>query len=240
MDNSQFLNVLKHSFMKYLDTGARSNEKLKILHGAISEDLSAKLQAGKDTMATYSVASLGFKTGREGRVKGRYVDKTVDITVSKDGLPISSVAVKFVMSNYMQNSNNYFENMLGETANIRCNGIPYFQIFVIPDKVPYFDISRKITKWESINDHNLEKYITLSKDNIESFMHTPNKLLIFIVSFSSDSLDQYSDWDSYKAYYKSNDFTLKLSDKDFKFGNAVVYNDYEAFTRKIVHIILGL
>ena len=28
--------------------------------------------------------------------------------------------------------------MLGETANIRTNSIPYFQIFIIFDKVPYY------------------------------------------------------------------------------------------------------
>jgi hypothetical protein len=42
------------------------------------------------------------------------------------------------MQNYSQNSNNYFENMLGETANIRSSNIPYFQIFIIPDEIPYY------------------------------------------------------------------------------------------------------
>ena len=86
---------------------------------------------------------------------GRYVDKKVDITISKKDatmhkdIPVAGIAVKFVMQNYSQNSNNYFENMLGETANIRANKCPYFQIFIILDRLPYYKKeTKRITKWE--------------------------------------------------------------------------------------------
>ena len=125
MNNSQFLAILKKSFITYLQTGARSNKKLGILHGAISEDLQKRLNN-----RAYSVHSLGYGIGKEHKINGRYLDKTVDITVTENGKPIAGIAVKYVMSNYSQNSNNYFENMLGETANIRCTKIPYFQILI--------------------------------------------------------------------------------------------------------------
>ena len=128
MDNDMFLRVLGNSFRTYLATGSRSNEKLKILHGAISTDLQNRI--GYE----YTINSLGFRDGHEKSAPGRYMDKMVDITISKSGKVIAGIAVKFVMSNYSQNSNNYFENMLGETANLRSNNIPYFQIFIIPDK----------------------------------------------------------------------------------------------------------
>src|SRR5690554_590456 len=108
-----FLEATKKSFITSLETGPRSNEKLKVLHGFIAEDLQNRL--GKE----YIVKSLGFKDGKEEKITGRYMDKNVDITVIKNKKKIAGVAVKFVMSNYSQNSNNYFENMLGETANIR-------------------------------------------------------------------------------------------------------------------------
>ena len=38
MDNHEFLAVVGDSFKKFLETGSRSNEKLKILHGAIAKD----------------------------------------------------------------------------------------------------------------------------------------------------------------------------------------------------------
>ncbi|MDR2046919.1 MAG: hypothetical protein LBP79_03310 [Clostridiales bacterium] len=122
MNNYFFLDILKASFLKYIEKGSRSNEKLKILHGAISGDLSERLKTANDMGGHYTVASLGFDLGAEQKMIGRYIDKAVDITISKDGVIVSGVAVKYVMGNYMQNSNNYFENMLGETANIRCNG----------------------------------------------------------------------------------------------------------------------
>ena len=176
LNNGEFLEVLKKSFLVYLKTGARSNEKLKVLHGAISADINNRLNDRK-----YVVSSLGYGIGKEKTIDGRYINKAVDITISESGKAIAGIAVKFVMSNYSQNSNNYFENMLGETANIRAAQIPYFQIFIIPDRLPYFDKKRNITKWETITEHNLEKYIKLSNDNVDSFMHTPNKTLVFII-----------------------------------------------------------
>ena len=132
MDNHDFLKVISNSFKKFLETGSRNNEKLKILHSAIATDIVNRLGNG------YSVHSLGIGKGQEMKVNGRYIDKTVDITIMKAGKPIAGIAVKFVMQNYSQNSNNYFENMLGETANIRTKGLPYFQIFIILDKIPYY------------------------------------------------------------------------------------------------------
>jgi len=155
-------------------------------------------------------------------------------------MPVAGMAIKFVMSNYMQNSNNYFENMLGETANIRCNKIPYFQVFVIPDKIPYFDDSGYIKKWESINEHNLKKYIAMSDDNIDVYLHTPNKTLVFVINISGDDPPEYSDRHGYKRYYETMPFSLALSNKNFTFGNTVIYNDYENFMNKVVHTILSL
>ena len=97
MNNSQFLAILKKSFITYLQTGARSNKKLGILHGAISEDLQERLNDN-----TYSVYSLGYGIGKEHKINGRYVDKAVDITITENNQPIAGIAVKYVMSNYSQ------------------------------------------------------------------------------------------------------------------------------------------
>ncbi|MDR0917121.1 MAG: hypothetical protein LBN02_08070 [Oscillospiraceae bacterium] len=238
MDNPHFLSVLKKSFVRYLETGSRSNEKLKGLHSAIANDILERLKqnGGKG----YSIASLGVGDGREGKISGRYVDKAVDITVIKNGSPVAGVAVKYVMSNYMQNSNNYFENMLGETANIRCADIQYFQVFIIPDRIPYFNNNGKITKWETINSHNLQKYIALSHDNTDKYMHTPDKTLVFIVNISGDENPSYTDKDGYVRYYLSNEFALGLTKQVFEFGKTIVYNDYEQFAEKIAHAILSV
>lgn len=123
LTNAEFLKVISNSFCRFLRVEtSRSPEKLKPLHGAIAADLSRRLGEG------YHVCSQGFGLGEEFTVRGRYVPKRVDITIFKQDKVAAGVAVKFVMQNYSQNSNNYFENMLGETANIRAAGYPYFQI----------------------------------------------------------------------------------------------------------------
>lgn len=47
MDNAIFLNVLKQSFLTYLQTHARSNEKLKVLHRQIAQDIDNKIKDKK-------------------------------------------------------------------------------------------------------------------------------------------------------------------------------------------------
>lgn len=236
MNNSQFLTILKKSFLTYLQTGARSNKKLGILHGAIAEDLNERLNDSK-----YSVFSLGFREGKEHKISGRYVDKTVDITISENNTPVAGIAVKYVMSNYSQNSNNYFENMLGETVNIRCAKIPYFQIFVIPDKIPYFDKDGGISKWERINEYSLNKYIKLSNDNIDFYLHSPNKTLVFIVHIQDkNTIAKISNKQEYENHYLLNDFDMTISSLSFDFGNTVIYNDYDTFIQKVVYAIKSL
>ena len=236
MNNSQFLAILKKSFIKYLETGARSNKKLGILHGAISADLQERLNDNN-----YSVYSLGYGLEKEHKINGRYVDKAVDITVEENSEPVAGIAVKYVMSNYSQNSNNYFENMLGETANIRCAKIPYFQIFIIPDKIPYFDKAGNISKWETINEHNLNKYIKLSNDDIDTYLHTPNKTLVFIVHIQDKNSDaKIFNRQTYVDYYSNNDFDMTKSALSLNFGSTIVYNDYDKFIDKVVHAIKSL
>lgn len=236
MNNFQFLTTLKTSFISYLQTGARSNKKLCVLHGTISKDLQERLNDD-----TYSVYSLGYGIGKEHKISGRYVDKAVDITIAENNNPIAGIAVKYVMSNYSQNSNNYFENMLGETANIRCANIPYFQIFIIPDKIPYFNKDGEISKWETINKHNLNKYMKLSNDCIDSYLHTPNKTLLFIVHIQEENtVNKITNKQEYENHYLNNDFNMTVSNLTFNFGNSIIYNDYDKFINKVAHTIKSL
>ena len=233
MDNQEFLETIGNSFKKFLFTGSRSNEKLKILHGNISQDLEKRLGDG------YSVKS--FRTdGDSGEIKlnGRYIEKAVDIAILKGNNPIAGIGVKFVMQNYSQNSNNYFENMLGETANIRCANIPYFQIFIIPDVLPYYKNDGSIQKWETFTMHNSEKYITLSKDNFELSIHTPVKTLLYVVQLPPTGDDIRTKNDYVDFYSNLNNFTIKESYVQYDaFSSAVIYNNYEEFAQKVVHYI---
>ena len=236
MNNQQFLQVISESFNKFLQTHANSNEKLKILHKKIALDLISKL--GKD----YSIKAYGINDGKEGKMNGRYIEKAVDILISKNGKDVAGVGVKFVMNNYSQNSNNYFENMLGETANIRSNNKKYFQILLLPEKMPYYSDKGKIKNWEKITNHNIKKYISLSDDNTDVYLHTPIKTLLFIVKFPACDEAEINTRNKYKSFY------LGLSRVDIKisknisgnFGEAIVFNDYENFIEKIVFYLKSI
>lgn len=237
-ENQRFLEALKLSFRKCLSTSVRSNEKLKVLHSFVAKDLEASL--ADSAFQIYALGQEG-KKGCEASIQGRYLNKKVDITVKDSQSALAGVAVKFVMSNYSQNSNNYFENMLGETANIRAAHIPYFQIFCIFDKIPYFDNAGIIKKWEKISRHNLDKYIKLSQDDIDCFYHTPDKTLLCIVHLSPDAeSEEIKNKRDYENYYLNNDFSLTYSAEPFDFGKSVIYNDYKKYIEKITHRIKSL
>ena len=162
------------------------------------------------------------------------------ITINKGkNKPIAGIAVKFIMQNYSQNSNNYFENMLGETANIRSSNYPYFQIIVILDRLPYYKKNKSISKWEMFTEHNALKYLKLSHDDINTFFHTPNKTLIYIIHIPDNS--EIKNLEEYLEYYLNLDFKIELSSNFFKnCGNSVIINDYELFIEKIYHTIMAL
>lgn len=235
LTNAEFLKVISNSFCRFLQKGtSRSTDKLKPLHGAIACDLHRRL--GSD----YEIISQGYGVGKEAQIQGRYIKKWVDITVTKRSKAVAGLAVKFVMQNYSQNSNNYFENMLGETANIRANKCPYFQIFIIIDRLPYYkkDTVKSIRKWETFTEHNAEKYVVLSKDNVDVFFHTPNKTLIYVVHIPDNA--RLSNRSDYMDYYRNLDFSITVSkDKFDTMESAVVLNDYETFIDKVYHTIMA-
>lgn len=237
MTNNQFLQTVKQSFLKFLKTHSRSNKKLIVLHSAIAKDIKDKLGD------KYKIKSLGVGDGKEGKLNGRYMEKTVDILISKDGNDLAGIGVKFVMNNYSQNSNNYFENMLGETANIRTNNKDYFQILILPDEMPYYNNKGVITKWEKLAIHNIDKYIALSKDNTSNFFHTPVKTLLFIMKFPNCDHATITTKTKYKKYYLNQipDSPIQTSTNiNSVFGNTIILNDYEVFIEKITYYIKSI
>lgn len=234
--NEDFLAKLTESFVAYLCKGtSRSTDKLKAIHGTIAYDIKRRL--GPD----YEVCSQGYGNDKEDSIQGRYISKKVDITVKHQSKPVAGIAVKFVMRNYSQNSNNYFENMLGETANIRCNNYPYFQIFIILDPLPYYKKNNTISKWEKFSDHNISKYITLSYYNTESYFHTPNKTLICVLNHPQRGDFEIKNHEDYIKYYQANRPKLTFSAHDqIKFGPNVILNDYESFMDKVYHTIMAV
>jgi len=235
MTENKFLIALTNSFKAFLETGSRSNEKLKILHSSISNDLINLL--GPD----YVVKSLNIGDGKEGTIQGRYINKNVDIVILHKRNVVAGIGVKFVMQNYSQNSNNYFENMLGETANIRSKNIPYFQVFVIPEKMPYYKSNGQWDKWEEFSLHNSKKYLILSQDNIDNFLHTPTKTLLYVVKFPEINIAIRTKDEYYDFYRNHQNLKIEKSTREYgTFSNSVIHNDYVSYMNKISNYIKSI
>ena len=237
LTNQKFLKVVLNSFESFISSKtSRSTQKLKPLHGAIAKDIAVRLGT------QYDVISQGYRAGKETTIQGRYIDKMVDITIldAATKTPVAGIAVKFVMQNYSQNSNNYFENMLGETANIRTANCPYFQIFIILDNLPYYENGGKIKHWEEFTDHNLKKYNALAEDDVNMFFHTPNKTLIYAVHVTPKP-QKVTTKDEYMDFYATHKPKVKLTSHKYnvKKEGTVIFNDYETFADKIYHTIMA-
>ncbi len=245
MNNNEFLVSIKSMYEVYLDNHRRSSAKLLPLHGSIASDLQQRLGS------QYKVFSLGFNEGKERNMSGRYMDKKVDISIfKKNGASLEEVggiAVKAIMTNYAQNSNNYFENMLGETANLRSATKLYFQILILPESVPYFGDKKSnnkkdvIIKHEHLNITKLNKYLKLSNDNIIELLHTPNKTLFCLIKTTDTEIDtnnnpSRADW----VNYMKQNLNICLSSQHLNFGNSIIYNNYEQFIEKVVHSVLSI
>lgn len=235
MNNQAFLGCLKQSFVRFLQTHSRSNEKLKVLHGAIAQDLANRL--GNE----YAVQSLGYGNEKEGIISGRYMNKNVDIAIFCNQQAVAGIGVKFVMQNYAQNANNYFENMLGETANIQSKNVPYFQILIVPNRLPYYKNTGVFSKWETFGAHHIAKYRVLSHDDNVAWVHTPAKTLLYVIELPE--IRQPENKDDYVRQYLALHENNQLNFRHFacveQFGNGLIYNDYELFMRKVAHRILS-
>lgn len=237
MTNDDFLRTIETSFAAFLSCGtSRSTQKLIPLHGAIARDMHERLGDG------YWIQSQGYANGKEGTITGRYMDKKVDITILRHGIPVGGIAVKFVMQNFSQNANNYFENMLGETANIRSARCPYFQMFIIPDRLLHYNKSNDIIGWEQFSGHYIRKYCILDKDDPSTSFHSPDKMLIYVIRLPDiGNVTTKAEYLSrYEAIVSNTPTGFASLVNVAQFSHAVILNNYEQFAEKVYHSIMAL
>jgi len=160
----------------YKEHGARSTEKLKPIHKYIAGVLKSIWGNG------FEVHYLGADS-KELTVAGKYYPKDIDITVTHHDKLVFCLGIKFVTSNYKQNANNYFESMMGETANIQALGnLPYAQLIIFRHETPYYkkNDSQNPSKIEIINDKDIQKYLNLVFDSPQA--HRPNFIGIHVIN----------------------------------------------------------
>lgn len=248
MKNNEFNEILRLSFLKYLESGSsRSNEKLKLLHGFIANKIKNKLNNDYIVTSINDIDSALYQS-KEKTMNGLYMNKKVDIVISKLNNQKQledkcGIAIKFIMSNYDQNSNNYFENMLGETANIRGAGYPYFQILIIDSEWPYFKAGNEkiIKNWESLKTEKLKKYQKLSYSDTNQNKYVPNKMMLYVYKkeffnkIKNIEIKQINNFSEYKNFCLQNDFCfIENNLKNFKYGDNIIFNDFDLFLNFVV------
>ncbi len=181
-NEANFLKAISESFQKYIEHGARSSEKLKPIHNFVAKTLQEIW--GKNFQIHFM-----SDDNTEMTVKGKYYPKVIDITITHKKKPVFCLGIKFVTSNYKQNANNYFENMMGETANIQAKkNLPYAHLIILRHETPYYkkgneNQADKIpAKIEKINEHDLEKYVNLFFDTPQA--HRPFAIGIILININ--------------------------------------------------------
>lgn len=177
-NEKRFLSAIKTSFENYVIHGSRSTEKIKPVHAFFADALSKIF--GKSYQVHYD-----GEDSKEMKVEGKYYPKNVDMTVTKGDNIVFCLGLKFVTSNYSQNANNYFENMMGETANIQSNDIPYAQIIILRHHTPYYNKEGELKKIEIIDADNLNKHVNLANEN--EVPHKPCYICIFLIDIQKES-----------------------------------------------------
>ena len=177
-DEKSFIVAVEESFRMYKEHGARSTEKLKPIHRYIADVLRSIWGN------SFKVHYLGTDT-KELSVTGKYYPKDIDITVTQGDKPIFCLGIKFVTSNYKQNANNYFENMMGETANIQAlGGLPYAQMLILRHETPCYkkNDAENPAKIEIIKDKDIQKYLNLVFDHPQA--HRPYFVGIQVINLN--------------------------------------------------------
>jgi len=219
MENAEekLARAISESFKQYKEKGARSPEKLKPLHKFIADLLTEVW--GKE----FGVSFMGEKI-KELNVKGKYYPKDIDITITQAGKPVFCVGIKFVTSNYKQNANNYFESMMGETANIQAATIPYAHLIILRHQTPYYRKDGTVKKIETITQSDLQKYINLVYDMKQA--HRPIATAICLTNIDEQT-DRAKILSAEKLYEKSfaRLFNAKLSFSNF-ISELEAYRDF--------------
>jgi hypothetical protein len=166
--------------------GSRGTNKLLPLHKFIAESIKEHLE--KNLKIDFEVFYLN---GKEVEINGEFSSKRVDIFISMKGNyeivkkaerkvkvyvknpNLSFIfSVKFITSNYKQNSNNYFENLIGECVNLKLKGFKFGHLLFFKYPLPYFDKEGKITKFEEIEEKDILKYYKLFQNRDKEFSPT--------------------------------------------------------------------
>lgn len=247
-NESNFIEAILDSYQNYVNGGedsTRSTEKTKPIHHFLANVL--KDIFGSDCDIHYNsenyainpkiVYQKNYRTKKKGELKGeafkelnvsgKYYNKNIDIAITNsEKKVVFCLGVKFVTSNYDQNSNNYFEGMIGETINIQSKDIPYAHLIIFRSYTPYYKKYKKYERTEEIDFNKLKKYVELDKDDNNKIKPFATAIFMMNIYVENDDIikDDFSGtFDITKCQIKK----VELTDIDKRLEHLSIENLFE-------------
>jgi hypothetical protein len=150
IEKDHFLKIISQSFIIYEQTGSnsRSSDKVKYLQNSLMDMM-------KHALDKLSLGEI-YKLKTEQCIKSinDTGNKRCDIIIYCGTEPIAVFPVKFIMSNYSQNKNNYFESLTGELCHLKWANptLKICPINIISSIVPYKNKGGIIKKFEHVGN----------------------------------------------------------------------------------------
>lgn len=137
-------------------------EQFKLLETNPNATRSSKLLVPIHSAIAAQVETYGYTTrslkNHEHTLVGPYGSKKLDVAIFDHNKLIAAIMFKGIRSEYNKNSNNYFENMRGESGLLLDSGINIYQLILIPTRCKHKLKSGKIVletpKLESTENYN--------------------------------------------------------------------------------------
>lgn len=173
--------AIDQSFMQVYQYGRKSPRRVKHIHYWVRNYIQTRLG---NNYRCYSYHPHLKEDDREIKVAGKFYPKNSDITIcNRDEDVLGVISVKFIMSNYKQNANNYFESMIGECYNLKANNIKYGHIMICPYLVPYYNNQCGLKYIEKLNNKDITKYAEL---NDSTTVHKPDMLSFNVLKIKNN------------------------------------------------------
>jgi len=153
-----FKKTIQSAYSAYKVYGCRSNKKTRIIHDYIKDYINN------------NNSNIYAKTEVKVSCSNHSGTKRHDIVVySKESDKIKAIIpVKFIMSNFKQNKNNYLESLVGECYLTKQSNpdVKIIPINIVFKHMPYFTKNKKIKKIEEFDPEIIDTYKKVCNDNI--------------------------------------------------------------------------
>jgi len=164
---------LSRMFSAYFQHGPRSSKKTDILNELVVNSIECVIRES-NAVESGDIEKPIYEIKMECDIPSDNFSKKkrCDVVVFKNGVLFMAFPLKFIMTSYSKNKNNYYENITGEVLHLRWANpdIHIVPINIILDKIPNLaetDKEKRIKNFEIITHENsLNVYHQLVKNNI--------------------------------------------------------------------------